>query len=227
MLNPLSYGRKMWAVGVGFEPTIPCGIPVFETSALGHYATPPQSKVRLRRDSNSQPQHPQRCALSIVLRRQNFKSMRIVLKIGKIAQSMKREFSAGGIVLKDGKVLLIKNAALRDPKKAYWGFPKGHINPREKSSEAALREIKEETGIEAEIVKKLGDSQYVFTRSGEKVFKQVVYYLLKFKSGDIQPQELEVLEVKWFDPEEAMELLTFKKDKEMLNLSLGIAKSWE
>ena len=133
---------------------------------------------------------------------------------------MKREFSAGGIVIKSGKVLLIKNAALRDPKKAYWGFPKGHIDKGEKSTAAALREIKEETGIEAEIVKKLGDSQYVFTRSGEKVFKQVVYYLLRYKSGDMQPQELEVLEVKWFDPGEAMDLLTFKKDKGMLRLAL-------
>ncbi|MBI2593756.1 NUDIX domain-containing protein, partial [Candidatus Daviesbacteria bacterium] len=88
---------------------------------------------------------------------------------------MKREFSAGGIVLKDGKVLLIKNAAMRDPKKAYWGFPKGHIQEGEKSEEAAVREIKEETGIETEIVKKLGDSRYVFTKEGQKVFKVVVY----------------------------------------------------
>lgn len=142
---------------------------------------------------------------------------------------MKREFSAGGIVLrqaqdkfskKSWEVLLIKNAALRDPKKAYWGFPKGHIDKGEKSSDAALREIKEETGIEAEIVKKLGDSQYVFTRSGEKVFKVVVYYLLKYISGEIKPQDLEVLEVKWFDPEEALELLSFKKDREFLQKAL-------
>jgi len=137
---------------------------------------------------------------------------------------MKREYSAGGIVLNKGKVLMIKNAALRDPKKAYWGFPKGHIDRGEKSNVAALREIREETKIEAEIVKKLGDSQYIFTRSGEKVFKQVVYYLLKYKSGEIQPQELEVLEVKWFEPEEAMELLSFKKDQEFLVKALKYAE---
>ncbi len=143
---------------------------------------------------------------------------------------MKREFSAGGIVLRQSqdklswKVLLIKNAALRDPKKAYWGFPKGHIDKGEKSDTAALREIKEETGIEAEIVKKLGDSQYIFTRNGEKIFKLVVYYLLKYKSGEIQPQELEVLEVKWFEPAEAMELLSFKKDKEFLVKALKEAE---
>lgn len=135
---------------------------------------------------------------------------------------MKREYSAGGIVLNNGKVLMIKNAALRDPKKAYWGFPKGHIDQGENSRDAALREIKEETKITAEIVGKLGESQYVFTRSGERIVKHVDYYLLRYKSGDVQAQELEVLEVKWFDPKEAMDQLSFKKDKEFLQQALKI-----
>lgn len=133
---------------------------------------------------------------------------------------MNREFSAGGIVLKKGQVLLIKNAALRDPKKAYWGFPKGHINSGEKSEEAAVREIKEETGIETEIIKKLGDSRYVFTKEGEKVFKVVVYFLLRYVSGKPKPQDLEVLELNWYDPEKAFELLSFQKDKDMLEKAL-------
>jgi 8-oxo-dGTP pyrophosphatase MutT (NUDIX family) len=135
---------------------------------------------------------------------------------------MKREYSAGGIVLNNGKVLMIKNAALRDPKKAYWGFPKGHINPGESSRDAALREIKEETRITAEIMGKLGESQYVFSRSGERIVKHVDYYLLRYKSGNEEAQELEVLEVKWFDPKEAMELLSFKKDQEFLQQALKI-----
>lgn len=134
---------------------------------------------------------------------------------------MSREYSAGGIVLKEGKVLLIKNAALRDPKKAYWGFPKGHIEPGESSKDAAVREIEEETKIKAEIISKLGESQYVFKRSGEHVVKHVVYFLLKYISGDELAQELEVLEVKWFNPEEAMEVLSFDKDKQMLKLALS------
>jgi len=129
---------------------------------------------------------------------------------------MKREFSAGGIVLKDSKVLLIKNAAMRDPKKAYWGFPKGHINPGEKSEAAALREIEEETGIKAQIVKKLGDSRYVFTKEGEKIFKVVVFFLLDYVSGEIVPQDLEVLDSGWYGTDEALKMLSFKKDKEFL-----------
>lgn len=133
---------------------------------------------------------------------------------------MTREFSAGGIVLKKGLVLLIKNAAMRDPKKAYWGFPKGHINNGEKSEEAAVREIKEETGIEAKVIKKLGDSRYIFTKDGEKVFKVVVYFLLEYVSGEPKPQDLEVLELNWYEPEEALKLLSFQKDKDMLEKAL-------
>lgn len=134
---------------------------------------------------------------------------------------MAREFSAGGIVINNGKVLMIKNAALRDPKKAYWGFPKGHIEPGESSKNAAVREVEEETKIKVEVLSKLGESQYVFTRSGEHIVKHVDYFLLKYISGEEAAQELEVLEVKWFDPEEAMEVLSFKKDKEMLKLALS------
>lgn len=134
---------------------------------------------------------------------------------------MLREFSAGGIIINDsGQVLLIKNAALRDPKKAYWGFPKGHINSGEKSKEAALREIKEETNIEAKVIKRLGDSRYIFTRDGKKVFKVVVYFLLRYVSGDLKPQDLEVLELNWYEPEEALKLLSFKKDQEFLEKAL-------
>lgn len=129
---------------------------------------------------------------------------------------MKKEFSAGGIVLKGNKVLLIKNAALRDPNKAYWGFPKGHINEGESAEDAAVREIKEETGVEAEIVKKLGESAYVFTKEGEQIAKTVTYFLLVYTGGDIKAQDLEVLETGWYGLKEALGMLSFKKDQEFL-----------
>lgn len=130
---------------------------------------------------------------------------------------MKREFSAGGIVFNDkGEVLLINNAAMRDPKKSYWGFPKGHIDPGEKSEEAALREVEEETGIKAEIVKKLGDNGYVYQRDGEKVFKLVIMFLMRYISGDVKYQEEELLDAQWVSVEAALDKLSFKKDKQFL-----------
>lgn len=146
--------------------------------------------------------------------------MRIVLNIDRITQNMKREYSAGGIVLKGNQVLLIKNAALRDPSKAYWGFPKGHINEGESAEEAAVREIKEETGVEAEIVKKLGESSYIFTKQGEQISKTVVYFLLVYTVGEIKAQDLEVLDAGWYTPKEALAMLSFKKDCEFLENAL-------
>lgn len=109
---------------------------------------------------------------------------------------------------------------MMDPSKSYWGFPKGHIDPDEKSEQAALREVKEETGIEAKIVKKLGDSRYIYTRGEERVFKVVVMFLMEHISGEIKYQEEELLDAKWVNPEEALEKLSFKKDKDFLNKAL-------
>lgn len=135
---------------------------------------------------------------------------------------MKREFSAGGIVLnKLNQVLLIKNIALRDPQKSYWGFPKGHIDPGEKSAQAAIREVKEETGIEAKIAKKLGDSRYIYTRDREKIFKVVVMFLMEDIGGVPSAQLEEVQEVGWFNVEEALEKLSFKKDVLFLKQALN------
>lgn len=130
---------------------------------------------------------------------------------------MKREFSAGGIVFNSlGQVLLINNSALRDPKKSYWGFPKGHIEEGEKSEQAALREVEEETGIKAKVIKKLGDSRYIYTRDGEKIFKVVVMFLMEYLGGEIKPQVEEVLAVEWFTTKEALEKLSFSRDKDLL-----------
>jgi 8-oxo-dGTP diphosphatase len=136
---------------------------------------------------------------------------------------MKREFSAGGIIFNDkNQVLLINNAAMRNPKKSYWGFPKGHIHEDESSKDAAIREVKEETGIEVEVIEKIGDSKYVFTIEGEKIFKVVIMFLMRHSSGEIKIQEEELLGAEWVSTEEALKKLSFPKDKQLLNLALSI-----
>jgi 8-oxo-dGTP pyrophosphatase MutT (NUDIX family) len=139
---------------------------------------------------------------------------------------MNREFSAGGIVIKGemGKtqVLLIKNMAMRDPLKSYWGFPKGHLNEGEGSKEAAIREVKEEVGLDAEIIEKVGQSSYVFKVNGEKVFKIVTIFLMKADKQEITIQDLEIQDAKWVDTQEAFELLSFPNDKNLLEKALNI-----
>lgn len=133
---------------------------------------------------------------------------------------MKREFSAGGIVFNNGQVLLIKVSAIDDESKKYWEFPKGHIDPGESSKEAAVREIKEETEIKSEIISKIGDSKYTFTFNGEKIFKVVIFFLMKYLSGEPKSNDGEIEEAGWFAPEEALKILSFSTDRALLKKAL-------
>ncbi len=139
---------------------------------------------------------------------------------------MKREFSAGGIVFintPDGpQFLLIKNMAMRDPDKSYWGFPKGHLDEEESSKEAAIREVKEEVGIGAEIVEKVGQSSYAFQVKGEKIFKIVTMFLMKAKKEKISIQAVEIQEAKWASKEEVLDLLSFSNDKKLFGKALDL-----
>lgn len=130
---------------------------------------------------------------------------------------MQRDFSAGGIVFKDGQVLLTQHST-----NLYWGFPKGHIDAGETSKDAAIREIREEGGIQAEIVDKVGQSNYVYIMNGEKIFKVVTVFLMKYLSGDPKNHDWEVEEAGWFTAEEAMEKLSFSQDKVLLKKALEI-----
>lgn len=123
---------------------------------------------------------------------------------------------------KKGQVLLIKASSLKSADKEYWGFPKGNVKVGESMKEAALREVKEETGVEAEIIDKAGDSKYVYTRDGEKVFKVVAIYLMEYKSGNTKEHDWEVSEASWFVPKEALKKLSFSQDKNLLKKALEI-----
>lgn len=134
---------------------------------------------------------------------------------------MLREFSAGGIIFNQhGQVLLICNAAMRDPNKAYWGFPKGHLENGESSKDAALREVKEETGLDVEIIDKVGEDRYVFSKDGEKIFKVATFFLMQTQDTNIVIQEQELLDAKWFDPEEALKIISFSSGRNLLKKAL-------
>ncbi len=125
---------------------------------------------------------------------------------------MKREFSAGGIVFNDkGQALLTQHSQNK-----HWSFPKGWIDKGESVEEAALREVKEEGGVVAEIVGKIGYNKYIYTFEEEKIFKVVTYFLMKYVSGDPKDHDWEVSEANWYTPEEALKQLSFSQDKELL-----------
>ena len=131
---------------------------------------------------------------------------------------MKREFSAGGVLLKDGEVLLILNPS------GVWTFPKGNIEKGEKPEDTAVREVLEETGIEGKIEAYLGDISYWYVLKGEKVFKRVSYYLMRYLSGEPRPS-WEVRDARFFSSQEAGRLLKYKGDKEIFQKALSISGS--
>ena len=104
-------------------------------------------------------------------------------------------------------------------KPGLWALPKGNIAPGEKPDQTALREVEEETGIDARLVTKLGDIRYVYTWAGERVFKVVSFFLFRYRAGrlgDIPPEHAhEVAEVRWLPLEEAPRLLAYKGEREM------------
>ena len=100
-----------------------------------------------------------------------------------------------------------------------WALPKGNIGRGESAEATALREVTEETGVEATPVEKLGDIRYVYTWAGERVFKVVSFFLFRYRGGrlgDIPPEHAhEVAEVRWLPLEEAPQLLAYKGEREM------------
>jgi len=136
--------------------------------------------------------------------------------------SIKWEFSAGGIVFKeeDNKiyVLLVRT-------KDRWSFPKGNIEKTESKENAAVREIKEETGIEGEIIDYLGNVEYYYRKGIDTIHKFVYYYLLRYKGGEITPQKEEIDEAVFVPIEEAEKLLSFDKDKQFLKKAENIIKT--
>jgi 8-oxo-dGTP pyrophosphatase MutT (NUDIX family) len=138
---------------------------------------------------------------------------------------VRREFSAGGVVVRRlrGRWVL---AAIRPGGKpeGTWALPKGLISPGEGAQATALREVVEETGVEAALVEKLGDVRYVYTWAGERVFKIVSFFLFRYvrgRLGDIPAEHAhEVAEAKWLPLDEARRLLAYKGEREMASRAL-------
>ncbi len=110
-------------------------------------------------------------------------------------------------------------AAIRPAGKAVWALPKGLVGRGEDPAATAVREVAEETGVEATLVEKLGDVRYVYTWKGERVFKVVSFFLLRYRRGrlgDLPPAHAhEIAEARWLPLADASRLLAYKGEKEM------------
>lgn len=105
-----------------------------------------------------------------------------------------------------------------------WALPKGHIDPGERGEETALREVAEETGAHGRSLGKLGDVRYVYTWEGERIFKVVSFFLVRYEGGRLGdvPEAFrhEVADVRWLPLEAAPRLLAYGGEREMTRKAL-------
>jgi 8-oxo-dGTP pyrophosphatase MutT (NUDIX family) len=139
---------------------------------------------------------------------------------------MRREFSAGGVVVR--KLRGAWHLAVIRPggKTNVWALPKGLVGEGESPADTALREVAEETGVRGRLVEKLGDIRYVYTWKGERVFKVVSFFLVRYSDGrlgDITDEfRHEVAETRWLPLEDAPSVLSYKGEKEMAAKALQL-----
>jgi len=134
---------------------------------------------------------------------------------------LEREFSAGGLVVRRmrGRPYI---AAVRVKEGTVLALPKGHIEPGESGAETAVREVREETGVESRLVEKLDDIRYWYTRDGARVLKVVSFFLLAYRSGSVRDYQREEVDgAEWIPLEEAPDRLAYRGEKEMARAALS------
>jgi 8-oxo-dGTP pyrophosphatase MutT (NUDIX family) len=131
------------------------------------------------------------------------------------------EISAGGVVVRGDETVVIVPRKPGPEGQRTLALPKGHPDEGETMEQAAAREVREETGVEGELVARLGDVKYWYRRkNGRARPKQVTFYLFEYRSGDVADHDHEVDEALWMPLEEARTALTFPGERDMVERAL-------
>jgi 8-oxo-dGTP pyrophosphatase MutT (NUDIX family) len=138
---------------------------------------------------------------------------------------VRREFSAGGVLVRrDGDRWLMAAVRPGGRPEGLWALPKGRIDEGESGEATALREVAEETGAHGRSLGKLGDVRYWFNWDGERIFKVVSFFLVRYEGGrlgDVPAEHRhEVAEVRWLPLDEAPELLAYGGERDMARKAL-------
>ncbi|MGZ5431394.1 MAG: NUDIX hydrolase [Thermoanaerobaculia bacterium] len=135
-------------------------------------------------------------------------------------QKTRSEHSSGGVVIatRDGALHV---ALIATRNKTRWGLPKGAVGPDESSEAAALREVREETGLEARIVRPLETIEYHFRAGDTLILKRVDFYLMEYVAGELEPQLSEVDDVQWFELSSSLQRASFDSERKLLEMALS------
>src|SRR3990170_3225115 len=130
----------------------------------------------------------------------------------------RKETSAGGVVYRrvDSSVQIALAARRTRKGELAWGLPKGAVEPDETAEDAAVREVLEETGLEAEIEDDLGTIRYFYVWEGVRIRKQVRFFLMRAAGGDVSRHDEEMEEVRWFALRAARKAAAYRGEREVL-----------
>jgi 8-oxo-dGTP pyrophosphatase MutT (NUDIX family) len=131
----------------------------------------------------------------------------------------KLQFSAGGVAFRK-KAGRVEVALISVGESNRWQLPKGLVDKGESTESAALREVREETGIDAVMIERIDKVEYWYVSKDQgspvRYHKFVYFYLLRYSSGDVLDHDQEVNEARWFDIDDAINKLAFDNEKKIM-----------
>lgn len=145
---------------------------------------------------------------------------------GLVLRNMRRAYNprTNRVYLSTVKVALIGRTDRRG--RLLWSLPKGHIEDYETVPMTAIREVREETGIEGEIIKRLGTIDYWFLSDGKRIHKTVHHYLLRFTGGELSNADAEITEVKWVPLKDLPRVLSYADERKLARRAIGTVSAW-
>lgn len=129
-----------------------------------------------------------------------------------------QEVSSGGVVYRtaDGRTEVVLASRRTRSGDLVWGLPKGHLDSGESPEEAAIREVREEAGLIAEIRDPLGTISYTYSWEGQGISKIVHFFLMRAIGGDTSDHDHEMEEVRWFQLEEALDSAAYDSERDVI-----------